>query len=460
MTPLQEKTAPHITEIIRRLQMAGYEAYVAGGAVRDFLLERDPKDYDVSCSATPAQIRKVFRKQRCFAIGRRFRLVHLYCGNDLVEISTFRKQPRPENTMHEAFSAGGMPEHMIFQDNEYGSAEDDAHRRDFTVNALFYNPVEDRLIDHTGYGVSDILSRQVRSIGDPVIRFEEDPVRILRALKLVGQYGFTLEHTTCEAVKKCMPLIVHASPSRMTLELEKILKNSYGDRILRVFREYGFLRYFLPYLDERFDSPQATCVMRLFEKYNEKLRAGLLFPSLPVVFALFILPFLEEEAGSSPGGLWDPAVFPPADTTDDPPVSAKKKTGKWFRQILLDVFRPHTTTRLTSSTALDILRLQPELKAGRMDPAALFAAPHYAEARGLAILQNELFWHFTDPEKRFPPPPPDPPGSENKSLNPVNKPFRRKKKRFHRPGQNHGQEEGNTRSPETGQWNEAENHNR
>lgn len=408
MTPLQQKTAPHITDIIRRLQKAGYEAYVAGGAVRDFLLERAPKDYDVSCSATPAQIRKVFRNRRCFTIGRRFRLVHLYCGDDIVEISTFRKQPRPEEAEARPEEAGNAPEHMIFQDNEFGTAKDDAYRRDFTVNALFYNPVDDRLIDHTGYGVSDIRDRQVRCIGDPALRFEEDPVRMLRALKLVGQYGFTLEHATAEALKRSMPLIEHASPARLTLELEKILKNPYGERILRVFREYGFLRYFLPFLDSSFDTPQGVYLMRLLEKRNERLRAGLCGGgNLPFVCALFTLPFLEKEAGNPPGGLWDPAV-PPGVSLEPPPGSLRKRTAKAFRKIMMQVFQPRIVTRAVGADALDLLLLQPALKGGPYKPGTIPSLFTYPDARNLALLQNEVSWHFPDPEEHFPPLPPQP----------------------------------------------------
>lgn len=223
---LRPKIAPYIVEIISQLQNAGYEAYIVGGAVRDFLLNRQPKDYDLSTSATPEQIKKVFRDRHVLIIGKRFRLVHLHHHGEIIEISTFRKRPQDQTELRRPGKQA--PEHMIFQDNEFGTAEEDAWRRDFTINAIFYDPVNDKIVDYTGMGMKDLAAKTVRSIGDPVLRFEEDPVRILRALKLVGQYDFTMDAETESAVTKCIEFIVHASASRLTLELEKIHENPYG----------------------------------------------------------------------------------------------------------------------------------------------------------------------------------------------------------------------------------------
>ena len=143
---IRPKIAEHIAAIVAELQNAGYETYIVGGAVRDFLLERQPKDYDLSTSATPEQIRKVFAKRRVLIIGRRFRLVHLYHGKDIIEISTFRKRPEQSALPEPNERAAQAPENMIFQDNEFGTAEEDAQRRDFTINSIFYDPIHDKLI--------------------------------------------------------------------------------------------------------------------------------------------------------------------------------------------------------------------------------------------------------------------------------------------------------------------------
>ena len=145
---IKPKIEKYVTDIVAALQNAGYEAYIVGGAVRDFLLDRQPKDYDISTSATPEEVKKVFKKQRCMIIGRRFRLVHLYHGKEILEISTFRKKPEHNAPAPEKMNPAkraAAPENMIFRDNEFGTVQEDAQRRDFTVNALFYDPVNDRI---------------------------------------------------------------------------------------------------------------------------------------------------------------------------------------------------------------------------------------------------------------------------------------------------------------------------
>lgn len=383
-TPLFNKTAPFISEVIARLQQAGHEAYIVGGAVRDILLGRKPKDYDISTSATPEQIRKVFSDHRCIIIGKRFRLVHLFHKNTIYEISTFRKCPeqiRPSTLPKRIETA---PEHMIFNDNEFGSAEDDAHRRDFSVNALFYDPISDRIVDYTGNGMADMEAHSVRCIGDPDLRFEEDPVRMLRALKLVGQYGFTLETKTEESLKRCMPLIVHASISRMSLELEKILKNPYGSEIIRTFRQYGFLKYFLPVLDEHYETPQGKYVMALWRLRDEHVRAGRYHASMSLIYALVTLPFLERDAGRSCGELWP--VVPDMEDL--------------FRNRLLAVFHPHAIMRRDNANAVSNLLLQTRFR--QLDVERYLNARAYSNSRELASLQNELNWHLESFETACP----------------------------------------------------------
>ena len=187
---------PKITRIIQDLQNAGYETYVVGGAVRDLLLGCNPKDYDISTAATPEQICQVFGRRHTMIIGKRFRLVHYRMGHEIVEISTFRRSPgKAAVKKHPRFA--NLPEKMIIDDNNFGSSKEDAFRRDFTVNALFYDPVKEEIIDYTGNGLNDIQSKTVRVIGDPDVRFEEDPVRMLRALKLVGRFNFAMDDA-CE----------------------------------------------------------------------------------------------------------------------------------------------------------------------------------------------------------------------------------------------------------------------
>lgn len=379
---LKPKIASYITEIITELQNAGYEAYIVGGAVRDFLLNRQPKDYDLSSSATPEEIKKVFRKQHVMIIGKRFRLVHYYHKDEIIEISTFRR--KPENTAPDSGKPlspkfANAPEHMIFRDNEYGSAEEDAWRRDFTVNALFYDPVHDKIFDHTGMGLNDIRDGIVRLIGEPSLRLEEDPVRILRALKLVGQYGFRMEPATEAAVRNCMPLIKLASPSRMTLELEKILKNPYGDRILETFREYGFLAYFLPAIDAKWETPEMRHVRELWDIRDQRIRNGAYRESISLAMSLIALPFAEKRFVCK-GDLF----------TYHHGIENELKAA------IAKSLSPRTPTKRAVAAAIRTLLLQPKfLNESEENRDRLRRHPGYPHARELALIHNAVHHHET-----------------------------------------------------------------
>ena len=376
---------PGIRGIVEQLQNAGYEAYIVGGAVRDLLLDRVPKDYDLSTSAAPEEIQKVFRDRRTIIIGKRFRLVHLFLHGDIIEISTFRKRPLPQQELHKP--GRELPENLIVQDNEFGTSQEDAWRRDFTVNALFYDPVADKIIDYTGQGIQDIKSGCIRSIGDPALRFEEDPVRILRAIKLAGQYGFVFEEKTGQAVRDCIDFIDVVPVSRLTLELEKILKNPYGHRILKAFRELGFLKKFLPYLDARWETPQCRYLLTLLEERNRRMRSGLYRDSISLAMSIFGLPFAEEMIGDQPpGGLWN----------TQPEIHYRL----W--ELIHTVLAPAALTRRAVSAAVRTLMLQPRLKKGQLK--RLTEHPGYPHARELAIIQNNVNWHMETLEDSLPPP--------------------------------------------------------
>ena len=372
---LKSHIDPAIRGIVEQLQQAGFEAYIVGGAVRDLLLDRVPKDYDISTAATPEEIQKVFRDRRTIIIGKRFRLVHLFLRGDIIEVSTFRKRPQPQQELHRP--GRELPENLIVRDNEFGTAQEDAQRRDFTVNALFYDPVADRIIDYTGMGIKDIENGCIRSIGEPALRFEEDPVRILRAIKLAGQYGFTFEEATGKAVRDCMDFIDVVSVSRLTLELEKILKNPYGHRIIKAFREYGFLKKFLPYVDARWETPQGKYLLALLEERNRRMRSGLYRDSISLAMSIFALPFAEEVIGGNPPGeLW----------------SMQPELHYRLWELLHAVLAPAALTRRACSAAVRTLMIQDRLKKG---PAGkLTKHPGYPHGRELAIIQNNVNWHI------------------------------------------------------------------
>ena len=364
---LKNKIDPYIIDVIGRLRSAGFETYLVGGAVRDILLDRVPKDYDVSTAATPEEVRRVFRDRHTLIIGKRFRLVHLIRGRDITEISTFRKRPDQEDQADRPKRCENAPENMIFHDNAFGTSRDDAFRRDFTVNAIFYDPIDDKLVDHTGLGVSDLRDGIVRTIGDPALRFEEDPVRVLRAIKLVGQYGFTMEPETGRAVRASLDLILHASPSRLSLELEKILRNSYTGSILKAFHDYGFLRYYLPDLDAVFETPEMDYALELLALRSERIRSGVFRASLSTAVAMVALPFAETELGQAGrGGLWDYYLGVEGD----------------LRRIILRLFHPLVLTHRTMHSCAD--------------------RKGYPGAREFAIIQNIAAWHIPDFEDSCP----------------------------------------------------------
>jgi poly(A) polymerase len=203
--------------------------------VRDLLLERQPKDFDIGTSAHPQQVRRLFRN--CFIVGRRFRLAHVRFGRKVIEVSTFRRAAEPEDG-----------DTLIHRDNTFGSPEEDAFRRDFTVNALFYDIATFSVIDWVG-GLEDLRARVIRTIGDPAVRFREDPVRMLRAVALAARLDFTIDGDTAEAVRHLRGEIVRSSSARILEEFYKILRQGRSRRTLEMLHEHGLLAYLLPEAD-------------------------------------------------------------------------------------------------------------------------------------------------------------------------------------------------------------------
>ena len=366
-----------ICNIVKKLQDSGFTTYIVGGAIRDLMLGREPKDYDISTSASPEEVRTVFGRRNARIIGKRFRLVHVRCGHDIIEISTFRRNPDSTGQRADKIRQKSVPENMIFRDNEFGTAEEDAWRRDFTVNALFYDPIHDDLVDYTGCGIDDMHSGVVRIIGEAELRFEEDPVRILRALKLVGQYGFTFAAETEAAVRCHGDLILHAAPSRLSLEMEKILKSAYCDGIFNAFHDYGFLQYCLPYLEANWNSPARTYAMQLLAERNKHVLQGRYRNSISLAMAVISLPFVEAEIGlGQHGKLW----------TKDYNTAAN------IRRIVKDVFQPHNMIKRLAMSAQNILSFQTDFFNPEKTRSKLLHRSGYGHAREVLMLQNAVLW--------------------------------------------------------------------
>lgn len=291
-------------DAVKRLQREGFTTYLVGGGVRDLLLGREPKDFDISTAAEPRVVRRYFRNARL--IGRRFQIVHLRYGNRVFEVSCFRKREEPED--------GGMREPLA-SENNYGSPREDAFARDFTVNALFYDPVQHLVIDHVG-GLGDLEAGVLRSVGDPRVWYYEDPVRILRAAKFAGRLGFALPEEERAAMRERAELLHICPPSRVTEELFRILESGASSDSYRTLWETGVLEALIPELVEGLD-PAAGADQDLFRMLRALDYLVVAHGGLPRAFLHAVLFYptlrarlLDDDAGAGEenGPSWGAAV--------------------------------------------------------------------------------------------------------------------------------------------------------
>jgi poly(A) polymerase len=234
---------PDALKVLYRLRQFNHAAYLVGGSVRDLLLNRRPKDFDIGTSAHPYQVKKLFRN--CWIIGRRFRLAHVKFGQKVIEVATFRRQVAPgEEVVQDGVPAPDPStpegEHLIHHDNTFGTPEEDAFRRDFTINALFYDIATFSIIDYVG-GLDDLRARVVRSIGDPAVRLCEDPVRMIRAIALAARLDFTIEPKLLHAIRTHRHEIAKSSPPRLLEEYYKILRAGASEKAFRSLADVGLL---------------------------------------------------------------------------------------------------------------------------------------------------------------------------------------------------------------------------
>src|SRR5262245_5071642 len=240
----RERISPAAAKVCAVLREAGFSAYVVGGAVRDLLLGIAPKDYDVATDARPEQVKPLFR--RAIVIGRRFRLVHVMIGAETVEVSTFRSA--------DADTAEKDEHGRVLRDNVFGTQEEDARRRDFSVNALYYDCATEEVVDFHG-GLADLKKRVLRVIGDPATRYREDPVRMLRAVRFAAKLGFTLDARTREPIARLAPLMERVPPARLFDEMLKLLLSGHASACLRQLRQVGLHQGLLPLLDVILEQP-------------------------------------------------------------------------------------------------------------------------------------------------------------------------------------------------------------
>jgi poly(A) polymerase len=241
-------------KVLYRLHNAGYQACLVGGAVRDLMLGRHPKDFDVATDATPEEVSDLFRN--CRLIGRRFRLAHIHFGRQVIEVATFRA---PHGELHEEHHDESG---RILRDNVYGEIHDDVWRRDFTCNALYYNIADFSIIDYVG-GAEDIANRRLRLIGDQETRYREDPVRMLRAIRFAAKLGFTIDDSCREAILELGPLLADIPPARLFEEVLKLFHSGHAEESFAELQRYDLLKYLFPDALEGLQDPATAEFVRL-----------------------------------------------------------------------------------------------------------------------------------------------------------------------------------------------------
>lgn len=289
--------------VVEKLQRNGYQAYIVGGCLRDALLGKTPKDFDVATNARPEQIQAIFQRQ-CRLVGRRFRLAHIMFGRDIIEVATFRaNHGESQNERIAKRSEQGM----LLRDNVYGTLEQDAARRDFTVNALYYDPQRNYLIDYFN-GIDDIKSGKLRLIGEPEVRYQEDPVRMLRAIRFMAKLEMFLDKAADTPIRKLAPLLKNIPPARLFDESLKLLQTGNGLKTYRLLRQYGLFEqlfpmlssYFTPNEDSFCEKMMATALTSTDERVADNLSINPAF----LFAAFFWYPLRESvEILKNEGGL-------------------------------------------------------------------------------------------------------------------------------------------------------------
>ena len=251
----RKQMSPNALRVLYRLREAGFGGYLVGGAVRDLLVGGAPKDFDVATDATPEQVKALFRN--CRLIGRRFRLAHVVYGREIIEVATFRANSANDNDDRETDDGG-----RLLRDNVYGSIEEDAIRRDFTANALYYAIEDFSVRDYTG-GYDDVQARLLRLIGDPEARYREDPVRMLRAVRLAAKLGFTIEAATAEPIPHLAPLLAEAAPARLFEETLKLFLSGHAVASFELLESTGLLPALLPETAKALASNKSGALRRM-----------------------------------------------------------------------------------------------------------------------------------------------------------------------------------------------------
>jgi len=279
-------------KVLYRLNKAGYEAYLVGGGVRDLLLGKKPKDFDVTTSATPEQVRKLFRN--CRLVGRRFRLAHVMFGPEIIEVATFRGHH--EGTPSDRTTSQQGQNGMLLRDNIFGSIEEDAQRRDFTINSLYYSVADFTVRDFVG-GVPDLKAGIIRLIGNPETRYREDPVRMLRAVRFAAKLDMQISPETAEPIPRLATLINDVPPARLFEEALKLLQAGHGFATYQLLREYSLFQPLFPTITRNFtekgDSAMERIIDQVLKNTDNRIQNDMRVNPAFLFAAMFWYPLLE-----------------------------------------------------------------------------------------------------------------------------------------------------------------------
>lgn len=364
----RKQISQNALRVLYKLRDAGFHAYLVGGAVRDLMLGITPKDFDVATDAHPDQVKQLFRN--CRLIGRRFRLAHVHFGDEIIEVATFRGSAADEDA---GIEGREVVDGRILRDNVYGSIEEDAVRRDFTVNALYYAIDDFSVRDYVG-AVADINARVLRLIGDPLERYREDPVRMLRACRLAAKLNFTVEATAARAMHEQAGLILNAAPARLFDECLKLFMSGHGLKSYQQLIEHGMFKVLFPELAEQVAQHAGArqMVEAALNATDQRVLDGR--PVTPAyLFAAMFWPWLVEARKR----------LPPAQAAEATRIAGERILDKQVRRIALP--------KRYSVPMADIWALQDRLEASRKKRAGkLVQHPKFRAAFDFLILRAEF----------------------------------------------------------------------
>lgn len=383
--------------VVEKLQRQGFEAYIVGGCIRDLLLGKNPKDFDVATNARPEQIQNIFQRQ-CRLVGRRFRLAHIMFGREIIEVATFRANHSDARNENQAKQSD---EGMLLRDNVYGTIEQDAERRDFTVNAFYYNPQDNTLRDYFN-GIDDLKAGKLRLIGDPITRYQEDPVRMLRSIRFMAKLEMFLEKPSEQPIRELAPLLKNIPPARLFDESLKLLQAGHGVKTYRLLRQYGLFEQLfpalIPYFTEKEDSFAERMIVTALTSTDKRVEDKLRINPAFLFAAFFWYPLREKvEILKNEGGLNNHDAYALAGNE------------------ILDLFcRALAVPRRHTAVIRDIWFLQLQLlKRTGSAPMRAMAHPKFRAAFDLLVMRAEIeggdivelakWWHeyqFSNGEQR------------------------------------------------------------